>query len=141
MFIVAATIGTLIGMVLLRRIPTGGLTLVLGVITLGYVAASQNALSVQRQHPLHESELDSRMHTLGHLGIGLSGGLVFGASNIGIPLVAYLDSLDLDRATFVGVVALIFLGVSTARAERHGDSACMAQARFSGFRLVQRYPE
>lgn len=114
-FIVAATIGTLVGMVLFRRIPTDGLTLALGVITLGYVAVSQNALSVQRQHPFHESELDPRIHAFSRLGIGLGGGLVFGASNIGIPLVAYLDSLDLERATFVGVVALIFLGVSTAR--------------------------
>lgn len=114
-FIVAATIGTLIGMVLLRRISTGGLTLALGVITLGYVAVSQNILTVQRQHPFYEFDFDSRIHALARFGIGLGGGLVFGASNIGIPLVAYLDSLDLDRATFVGVIALIFLGVSTAR--------------------------
>jgi len=121
-FIVAATIGTLLGMVLLRRIPTGGLTLALGVITLGYVISLQDVLPAQRQHPLHESELDSRMHSLGRFSIGLGGGLVFGASNIGIPLVAYLDSLDLDRATLVRVVALIFLGV-LERARQHGVGA------------------
>ena len=32
-----------------------------------------------------------------------------------MPIVAFLDSLDLDRSTFVGVVALVLLGISIVR--------------------------
>ena len=50
-----------------------------------------------------------------NLAIGFAGGVIFGGSNVGVPIVAFLDSLDLDRSTFVGVVALIFLGISIVR--------------------------
>jgi hypothetical protein len=49
------------------------------------------------------------------VGTGLLSGLVFGASNVGVQVVAYLKSLDLDHATFVGVVAMVFLGISSVR--------------------------
>jgi uncharacterized membrane protein YfcA len=40
---------------------------------------------------------------------------VFGVSNIAVQVVAYLDSLSLDRPTFVGVLAMILVGISGVR--------------------------
>jgi len=111
-FIVSAAVGTLVGMALLRQIPTDALMLILGIIVIGYVAISQDLVSA--------SEMD-RLAAYAHstesinLGIGFLGGVIFGGSNVGVPIVAFLDSLDLDRSTFVGVVALILLGISVVR--------------------------
>lgn len=41
--------------------------------------------------------------------------MVFGATNVAVQVVAYLDYLELDRSTFVGVLAMILVGVSTVR--------------------------
>jgi hypothetical protein len=46
---------------------------------------------------------------------GLVSGAVFGVSNVGVQVIAYLESRDLDRRTFVGVVAMVFLGISSVR--------------------------
>jgi len=46
---------------------------------------------------------------------GLVSGAVFGATNAAVQVVAYLDSLDLDRSTFVGVLAMILVGISALR--------------------------
>lgn len=41
--------------------------------------------------------------------------MVFGASNIAVQVVADLDRLDRDRATSVGVLAMVLVGISTVR--------------------------
>jgi hypothetical protein len=40
---------------------------------------------------------------------------VFGSSNVGVQVVASLDGVNLDRTTFVGVLAMILVGISTMR--------------------------
>jgi uncharacterized membrane protein YfcA len=112
-FIVAAAVGTVIGMAILQWIPTAMLTFALGVFTLGYVAVTQDAVSIPGKR--HVTSNDSEQHANAQLGIGFGSGLIFGASNIGVSMVAYLDSLDLRRSIFVGVLALIFLGISAIR--------------------------
>jgi len=47
--------------------------------------------------------------------LGFLSGIVFGASNVGVQVVAYLRTLSLDRSTFVGVVAVVFLGIGIVR--------------------------
>jgi uncharacterized membrane protein YfcA len=111
-FIVLATVGTVLGMVLLGRIPTRPLVFILGVIVSAYVAFSQDVVAILETDGL--SAYARRTRWVGP-GIGLLGGVIFGGSNVGVPIVAFLDSLDIDRSTFVGVVALIFLGVSIVR--------------------------
>jgi hypothetical protein len=41
--------------------------------------------------------------------------VVFGATNIGVQFTAYLKSLELGRSKFLGVLALVALGVSVIR--------------------------
>lgn len=112
-FIVAAAVGTILGMAVLQWIPTAALTFGLGVFTLGYVALSQDAVPIPGKGNITTNYFEQ--HANAQLGIGFGSGLIFGASNVGVTVIAYLDSLELRRSIFVGVVALIFLGISAIR--------------------------
>lgn len=113
LFLLAAAVGTVFGMVLLRRIPTVLFTLVLGVLILMYVLLTQTVVSLPGIERVSTRFI--RQNTIANAGVGFAGGAVFGASNVGVPVVAYLDSFDLERSTFVGLLALILLGISTLR--------------------------
>lgn len=112
-FVAAAVVGTLAGMALLDRLPARPITLALGLLTLGYVALSQDRVPVPGAGTVERAGFTER--PAAKVGLGLVSGLVFGATNVGVQVIAYLDSLSLDRSTFVGVVAMIFLGISTVR--------------------------
>jgi uncharacterized membrane protein YfcA len=112
-FIVAAAVGTVIGMAILQWVPTAILTFGLGMFTLGYVAFTQDTVPIPGKG--HVTSNYFEQHPNAQLGIGFGSGLIFGASNVGVSMVAYLDSLDLSRSIFVGVLALIFLGISSIR--------------------------
>nr|WP_128081361.1 sulfite exporter TauE/SafE family protein [Haloferax sp. ATB1] len=109
----AALVGTVVGMAVLTRIPTAPLRVGLGLLTLGFVATAQ------RRIPLPEWSAGgigtfSRTRT-GMLGVGSISGLLFGGTNVGVQLIAYLRSFDLSHGLFVGVVALVFLGLNGIR--------------------------
>lgn len=112
-FILAAAIGTLVGMVLLPEIQTNVLTLGIGGIVLFYVLARFAAPMVINQN--HAEFLKLTPNTRTQTIVGFLGGVVFGGTSLGIMLVTYLDSLDLDRSTFTGAVGLIFVGISVLR--------------------------
>jgi uncharacterized membrane protein YfcA len=112
-FVAAAVVGTLAGMAVLNRLPSQPITLALGVLTLGYVGLSQERVQVPGVATLERACFTD--HPAAKVGLGLVSGLVFGATNVGVQVIAYLDSLSLDRSTFVGVVAMIFLGISSVR--------------------------
>jgi hypothetical protein len=109
----AALVGTVVGMAVLSRIPTAPLRVGLGVLTLGFVATAQ------RMVPLPEWSAGG-IGTLGQTRVGMVGvggisGLLFGGTNVGVQLIAYLRSFDLSHGLFVGVVALVFLGLNGIR--------------------------
>ena len=111
-FVAAAFVGTIVGMSVLSRVPRGPLTLALGLFVFGYLALTQERVPLPGEGWVRTRVSD----TVGvKLLLGLVSGLVFGASNVGVQVVAYLKSLDLDHATFVGVVAMVFLGISSVR--------------------------
>lgn len=112
-YVLAAAIGTLAGMALLDRIPRPLMALGLGLFTLAYVAASQPWVTVPGQAWARERCF--RPGAPAKVALGFVSGVVFGASNVAVQIVAYLDSLDLDRSTFVGVLAMILVGVSVLR--------------------------
>jgi uncharacterized membrane protein YfcA len=109
----AALVGTVIGMAVLGSIPKSPLRVGLGILTFGFVATAQ------RQIPLPElsaGRMGAFSRTrVGMLGIGGISGLLFGGTNVGIQLIAYLRSFDLSHGLFVGVVALVFLGLNGIR--------------------------
>jgi uncharacterized membrane protein YfcA len=114
----AALVGTVLGMALLERVPGAPLSLALGILTLGYVATNQPRVPVPLAARLRRRCFTG--HVAAKVGLGLVSGFVFGASNVGVQIVAYLDSLDLDRGTFVGVLASVLLGVGTVRVAAAG---------------------
>jgi len=109
----AALVGTVVGMAVLRSLPTAPLRVGLGVLTLGFVATAQ------RRVPLPEwssGEAGGFARTrVGMIGVGGVSGLLFGGTNVGVQVIAYLRSFDLSHGLFVGVVALVFLGLNGVR--------------------------
>ena len=112
-FVAAAAVGTVLGMIALSVIPAAPLVLALGLFTLGYVAVAQPWVRLPGEAWVDEFCLTETHARKGLLGV--VSGAVFGASNVGVQVIAYLESLDLDHRTFVGVVAMIFLGVGIVR--------------------------
>jgi len=112
-FVVAAAVGTVLGMLLLTRVPTAPLSVLLGALTLGYVLVAQPWVHLPGERRLAAACLVETPATT--VGLGFLSGAVFGGTNVGVQVIAYLESLDLDHATFVGVVAMIFLGIGGIR--------------------------
>jgi uncharacterized membrane protein YfcA len=108
----AALVGTVIGMAALRSIPSEPFRVVLGVLTLGFVATSQRHVPISLGSTRHKSLSHS---VPGMVGIGSVSGLLFGGTNVGVQLIAYLRSFDLSHGLFVGVVAMVFLGLNAIR--------------------------
>lgn len=112
-YLVSALAGTLLGMALLGQVPKPVLALGLGLLTFGYVLTKQAYITLPGESAIARYCL--RPGSGAKAALGLVSGVVFGATNIAVQVVAYLDALDLDRATFVGVLALILVGISTVR--------------------------
>jgi Sulfite exporter TauE/SafE. len=112
-FVAAAFLGTLAGMALLGVLPDEPMTVLLGVLTLGFVAVSQNAVEVPLLGRAKEGCFVES--NAGMVGIGGASGVLFGATNIGVQVIAYLRSCDLPQKVFVGVVGLVFVGINAVR--------------------------
>jgi len=109
--VASALVGTIVGMIVLDALPDRPLRVGLGLITLGFVTSQQRAVPLPK--------LGTGSPALGGrpamIVVGSLSGLLFGATNVGVQLVAYLRSRDLTHSLFVGVVALVFLGVNAIR--------------------------
>jgi uncharacterized membrane protein YfcA len=109
----AALVGTVVGMAVLDSIPTAPLRVGLGLLTLGFVGTTQQRL------PLPEWSAGGAgafaRTRAGMVGVGGISGLLFGGTNVGVQLIAYLRSFNLSHGLFVGVVALVFLGLNGIR--------------------------
>jgi len=111
-YVGAAVVGTLAGMLILGEVPGSVVAGGLGAFTLGYVLVRQDAVAVPGTGLVQSCFVD-RLDA--KVALGLVSGGVFGVSNAAVQVVASLDSLDLDRETFSGVLAMILLGVSSIR--------------------------
>ena len=111
--LVAALVGTLVGMALLDRVPEPPLRVLLGLVSLGFVAASQRVVSLPTLSRATDRCFVETPLAMGAVG-GVSG-LLFGATNVGVQLVAFVRSCDLSHGLFVGVVALVFVGINGLR--------------------------
>lgn len=112
-YVLAAIGGTVLGMLLLDVVPSNWLAVGIGAFTLGYVLTSQDRFDVPGLEGFTAWCFVER--TAFKVGVGAVSGFIFGATNVGVQVVAYLDALDLDRDVFVGVLALILVGVSAIR--------------------------
>ena len=111
--LVAALVGTVVGMALLDRLPEAPVRVLLGLVSIGFVATAQRvfpvpALSLAGDRDLGEGPLVMTV-------VGAVSGVLFGATNVGVQLVAYVRRFDLSHGLFVGVVALVFVGINGLR--------------------------
>ena len=115
--IAAALVGTVVGMAILGRVPEAPLRVGLGVLTLGFVATAQRAVPLPARGGFGNGDPDGGLakSRLGMVGVGGISGLLFGGTNVGVQLIAYLRSFDLSHGLFVGVVAMVFLGLNGIR--------------------------
>ena len=110
--VVAALVGTLLGMVVIDRLPGAPVRVGLGLITLAFVLSRGSVVPLPSLGG--ESTFD-REGTGVMVVVGGVSGLLFGATNVGVQLVAYLRSIDLSHGLFVSVVAMVFLGINALR--------------------------
>ena len=108
--VVAALVGTILGMVVIDRLPGAPVRVGLGLITLGFVLSRGSVVPMPSGGGTIDRESTGVMVVVG----GVSG-LLFGATNVGVQLVAYLRSVDLSHGLFVSVVAMVFLGINAIR--------------------------
>lgn len=109
----SALVGTVIGMALIDVVPAAPLRVLLGAVSLGFVASSQRVLPVPGLSRVREGCFVETTPAM--VGVGGLSGLLFGGTNVGVQLVAYVRSCDLSHGLFVGVVALVFLGLNAVR--------------------------
>jgi len=109
--VVAALVGTLLGMVVIDRLPGAPVRVGLGLITLAFVLSRGSVVPM----PSIGGGAIDREATGVMVVVGGVSGLLFGATNVGVQLVAYLRSIDLSHGLFVSVVALVFLGINALR--------------------------
>lgn len=109
----AALVGTLVGMALIDILPESPLRLILGIVALGFVVSSQRVVPVPG---LDRARAGCFVETTpAMVGVGGLSGVLFGGTNVGVQFVAYIRSCDLSHGLFVGVVALVFLGLNAVR--------------------------
>ena len=111
--LVAALVGTIVGMALLDRLPEAPLRIFLGLVSLAFVATAQQVLPLPTLSRAKDRCFVETPLAMGAVG-GISG-LLFGATNVGVQIVAFVRSCDLSHGLFVGVIALVFVGINGLR--------------------------
>jgi len=112
-FILSALVGTLVGMVALDVVPDAPLRVGLGLVTLAFVVNLQQAVSIPGLEAAREGCFVQTPRAM--VGVGAVSGVLFGGTNVGVQLVAYVRSCDLSHTLFVGVVALVFVAINALR--------------------------
>lgn len=133
----SALVGTIIGMIVLDALPGGPLRVGLGIITLGFVASQQQAVALPSLGSEGGSTLSS---SPAMVVIGGVSGLLFGATNVGVQLIAYLRSQELSHSLFVGVVAMVFVGINALRVGAAGVLGLYPSVTIFGLSVVAAMP-
>ena len=116
--LLSALIGALLGMVLIDFLPADPLRIVLGLVSLGFVLSAQQFVSVPGLARVRDGCFVETTPAM--IGVGGVAGVLFGGTNVGVQLVAYVRSCDLSHGLFVGVVAMVFLGLNSIRVAAAG---------------------
>ena len=109
----AALVGTVVGLATLDVLPAGPLRVGLGLLSLAFVLTAQEVVTVPGLDRAKEGCFVES--TAAMVGVGAVSGLLFGGTNVGVQLIAYVRSCDLSHGLFVGVVAMVFLGLNGVR--------------------------
>ena len=134
----AAVPATVVGMVALDRLPAGPLRVGLGLVTLGFVLSTQDLLSLPGVETAQDRCYVETVPAMA--GVGAVSGLLFGGTNVGVQLIAYLKSCDLSHGLFVSVVATVFLGLNGVRVAAAGVFGLYPSFAVVGASLVAAVP-
>lgn len=110
-YIAASFIGVALGMLLIDYMPSLLLKKAVGLLVLGFVASRTRKISQIFSTAKNFCVENPKIEPL----LGLFSGLVFGASNVGVPFVAYFKELELSRQKFVSMIAVTVLASSLLR--------------------------
>jgi uncharacterized membrane protein YfcA len=145
--LVAATlVGTLVGMVIIDRLPGAPVRVALGIITLAFVVNRQSLVPVSALGGEGGATGAGGTSGLARDGpavmvvVGAVSGVLFGATNVGVQLVAYLRSFDLSHGLFVSVVAMVFLGINAIRVGAAGVLGLYPSLAVFGLSLAAAVP-
>ncbi len=131
-------LSALVGMAVLDRLPDAPLRIGLGVVSLASVMSLQNLIVVPG---LSRARDGCFVETpIAMAGVGGVSGLLFGATNVGVQLVAYIRSLQLRHGLFVGVVAIVFVGINVVRVGAASVFGLYPDAAFVVFSLLAAIP-
>ncbi len=109
----AALVGTVVGLVALDVVPEAPLRVGLGAVSLAFVVSAQETVSVPGLERAGEGCFVESAPAM--VAVGGVSGLLFGGTNVGVQLIAYLRSCELSHGLFIGVVAMVFLGLNGVR--------------------------
>lgn len=111
LFVVATVAATVSGFFLIQQVPEQVLQAGMGALIIGYVYSQQQVVP----RPQLTGGTGQTQSWYGQSLIGGTMGAVFGASNIGTGIVAYIDSLHLEQRMFVALNGLAVLAGTTLR--------------------------
>jgi uncharacterized membrane protein YfcA len=136
--VAGAAVGTVLGMLVLDWLPARPLKAGLGVLTLSFVATSQEAVALPGREAVEDRCFVESAPAMA--AVGAVSGLLFGGTNVGVQLIAYLRSCDLSHGVFVGVVAMTFLGLNAIRAGLAGALGLYPSAEIAAASLLAAVP-
>lgn len=136
--ILAALVGTVVGLVVLQRVPAAPLKVGLGLVSLAFVVSVQDVVTIPGLSRVKEGCFVES--PLAMVGVGGVSGLLFGGTNVGVQLIAYLRSCDLSHGLFVGVVAMVFLGLNGVRVVAAGALGLYPDLAFVAASLAAAIP-
>ncbi|MFB6311379.1 MAG: sulfite exporter TauE/SafE family protein [Salinirussus sp.] len=116
--VLAALVGSIVGIVALDVVPAAPLRVGLGLLSLGFVATTQEAIELPGRDRIEDGCFVETTPAM--VGVGGISGLIFGGTNVGVQLIAYIRSCELSHSLFIGVVAMVFLGLNAIRAGAAG---------------------
>lgn len=105
-------LGTLIGMFFVGKIPANIFSKSIGIFLILYVLVRSDVLEV---HIEKVRENCFRKNNVFQSISGFLGGFIFGSMSIGALIVSYLDSVDLEREVFVGLLSFALFIISGLR--------------------------
>lgn len=106
-FAVSLVVGSVAGTLLVDVLPQNAISMSVGVIVLGYVVFKQELVEPHFAKRFKDFCL-KRSHKYQEL-LGLSTGLIFGSSNIGVPIVAVAQRIEDSHEEFVVLLSALMI--------------------------------
>ena len=133
-----ALVGMLAGMAVLDSLPQAPLRVGLGLVTLAFVASLQRTVQIPGLDRAKAGCFVEGRAAM--IGVGSVSGLLFGGTNVGVQLVAYLKSCELPHGLFIGVTAMLFVGLNGVRVATAGALGLYPDASVLALSVVAAVP-